>query len=298
MSITFDDDVVVITGAGRGLGRAHALLLADLGARVVVNDIGGATDGTGDDERPAEAVVREITERGGVAVADTNDGSTVDGAEALIRTALDSYGRVDAVVANAGILRDKSFHSVSDEDFFAVVKVHLEGTVRVFRAAYPHMRERGYGRLVATTSAAGLFGNFGQTSYGAAKLGIVGLANSLAIEGAKRNIKVNVIAPGAATRMTEGLIPGELAEKLKPEFVAPLVAYLCHPSLEASGEVISVGAGRFARVRIGVGRGVFSAEPDADFVAAKFDEILADDEELVFPGQAFEEMALTMQAMS
>jgi NAD(P)-dependent dehydrogenase (short-subunit alcohol dehydrogenase family) len=294
MGITFDGDVVVITGAGRGLGRAHALLLAELGARVVVNDIGGTTDGTGGDEGPAAEVVRGIQERGGTAVADTNNGSTTDGAQALIQTALDSYGRVDAVIANAGILRDKTFHKVSDEDFFAVVDVHLGGTVRVFHAAYPHMREQGYGRLVSTTSAAGLFGNFGQTAYAAAKMGIVGFTRSLALEGAKSNVKANVIAPMAKTRMTEELA-GELAERLQPEKVSPLVACLVHPSLDLSGQIFSVGAGRFARVGIGVASGVVTANPDADFVEANLESIVGQ-QDLAFPAHVFEEMKLVLEA--
>jgi NAD(P)-dependent dehydrogenase (short-subunit alcohol dehydrogenase family) len=295
VDIEFDNDVVVITGAGRGLGRAHALLLSRLGARVVVNDIGGATDGTGADQGAAAAVVAEIEDQGGTAVADTHDGSTVDGAQALIASALDAFGRVDAIVANAGILRDQSFHNVSDEDFFAVVNVHLVGTVRVLHAAYPYMREQGYGRIVTTTSAVGLWGNYGQTSYATAKLGIVGFTRALAIEGAKRNIKANSIAPGAATRMTEAMISGDLADKLKPEHVSPLVAYLSHRSLEQSGQVISVGGGRFARVAIGVCPGVTTAEPTPDFVADNFDAILGE-EEMIFPANAMEEIALAMQA--
>ncbi|GAA4025223.1 SDR family NAD(P)-dependent oxidoreductase [Streptomyces plumbiresistens] len=297
MSITFDGDVVVITGAARGLGRSHALLLARLGARVVVNDIGGTTAGSGRDEGAAATVVHEIEASSGEALADTHDASTVEGAQALIARTIDRYGRVDAVIANAGILRDQAFHNISDEDFFAVVGVHLGGTMRVFHAAYPHMRERGYGRLVATTSAAGLFGNFGQTAYSAAKAGIVGLTRSLALEGAKRNIKANVIAPGATTRMTEPLLDPRLAEKLKPAYVSPLAAYLCHPSVEVTGQVISVGAGRFARVGTGVGTGVFTDAPDADFVAAHLDEILAEPD-LHFLGQASEEFPIFESAGS
>jgi NAD(P)-dependent dehydrogenase (short-subunit alcohol dehydrogenase family) len=295
MGIEFEGDVVIITGAGRGLGRSHALLLVDLGAQVVVNDIGGAADGTGSDDGAAVTVVREIEARGGTAVADTNDGSTIEGAGAIIDTALRSFGKIDAVVANAGILRDQSFHQVSDEDWFAVVNVHLVGTMRVLHAAYPHMRERNYGRIVTTTSAAGLWGNFGQTSYGAAKLGIVGLTRSLAHEGAKRNIKANVIAPGAATRMTDALIPPGLGDKLKPDNVSPLVAYLCHPSCEATGQIISVGGGRFARVTIAVAPGVRTEAPSADWVAENFDAIIGEDE-LMHPGHAMEEIALLLQA--
>lgn len=292
----FDDDVVVITGAGRGLGRSHALLLAQLGARVVVNDIGRAADGTGRDEGAAEAVVNEIRAQGGTAAASTEDGSTVEGAEAIVSTALDSFGKIDAVVANAGILRDESFHNVSDEDFFAVVNVHLVGTVRVVHAAYPYMREQGYGRIVTTTSASGLFGNYGQTSYAAAKAGIVGFTRSLAIEGAKRNVKANVLAPGAATRMTEELM-GDFAPRMKPELVSPVVAYLCHPSLETTGQIVSAGAGRFARVAIGVAAGVSTADPTADFVAENFDAIVSE-EELIFPANAMEEISLTIQTVA
>jgi NAD(P)-dependent dehydrogenase (short-subunit alcohol dehydrogenase family) len=249
MHLEFDDDVVIVTGAARGLGRAHALALAELGARVVVNDIGGAPDGHGADASAAQLVVDEITARGGVAVADLNDGSSTEGAEAMIRTAIDAFARVDAVVANAGILRDKTFHQHTDEVFDALIAVHLGGTMRVFRAAYPYMREQRYGRLVATTSGAGLFGNFGQTAYAAAKMGVVGLTRTLALEGASRGIKANVVAPAAATRLTEELL-GDLSIQLGPEQVSPLVAVLCHRSLEATGQVFSAGGGRFARVAV------------------------------------------------
>ena len=205
MAIEFENDVVVITGAGRGLGRSHALRMASLGARVVVNDIGGAADGTGSDAGAAAEVVKEIEAAGGTAVADTHNGSTVEGAKAIVQTAIDSFGKIDALVANAGILRDVAFHKASDDDFFAVVNVHLVGTVRVCHAAYPLMREQGYGRIVTTTSGAGLFGNFGQTLYSAAKMGIVGFTRSLTIEGEKKGVLANVIAPGARTRMTESL---------------------------------------------------------------------------------------------
>lgn len=295
MAIEFDNDVIVITGAGRGLGRSHALLLAALGARIVVNDIGGASDGTGTDEGAAADVVKQIEAAGGTAVASVADGSTVEGAQSIIQTALDSFGRIDALVANAGILRDQSFHNVSDEDFFAVVNVHLVGTVRVCHAAYPHMRAQGYGRIVTTTSAAGLFGSFGQTSYSAAKMGIVGFTKSLSIEGEKRNVLANVIAPGARTRMTEALLPEGMGDAMKPEYVSPVVAYLCHRSLDTTGQIISAGAGRFARVRVGVAPGVSTEAPTVEFAAENFDAIIGEDE-LLFPNHAFEEIALGTQA--
>jgi NAD(P)-dependent dehydrogenase (short-subunit alcohol dehydrogenase family) len=292
MSLKFDGDVVIVTGAAGGLGRAHSLLLSELGARVIVNDTGGVVDGRGGDPQAAARVVQEIEARGGSALADTNDGSTVEGAQAMIASALEKFGRIDAVIANAGILRDKTFHNVSDEDFFAVLNVHLTGTVRVLHAAYPHMREQGYGRIVTTTSAAGLFGNFGQTSYAAAKMGIVGFSKSLAQEAAKKNIKVNTIAPTAATRMTAGLMD-DFSARLQPNKVSPLAAYLCHPSLEATGQVFSVGGGRFARVAVGVTPGIFQDNPDIDFVANGFDDILTD-ERFIYPDNAMGEMPLVL----
>lgn len=290
MAIEFDGDVVVVTGAGRGLGRTYATLLAARGARIVVNDIGGPTDGSGTDSGPAAEAVAEITEAGGTAIADTHDGSTPDGAKSLIANAVDAFGRVDAVIANAGILRDGTFHKADLDDFFSVLDVHLGGTVRVFREAYPLMREQEYGRLVTTTSAAGLFGNFGQANYAAAKMALVGLTRVLAIEGAKSNVKVNAIAPAAATRMTEKLA-GPLGSVLDPALVAPLAAYLCHPSLEASGEIISAGGGRFARVRVGVTAGVAFDDPTPEDVATGFGEILAASE-LDFPANVLEEIQM------
>ena len=302
VALTFEGDVVIVTGAARGLGRAHARLLSALGARVVVNDIGTDPDGKGLDDGAAAVVVGEIEASGGVAVADTNDGSTVEGAQRLVAHALDSFGRLDAVVANAGIVRDATFHNVTDDDFFAVLDVHQAGTMRVFQAAISHMRHQGYGRLVATTSAVGLYGYYGMTAYATAKMGIVGLVRALALEGATHNIKANAIAPAAATRLSQGLIdklpdPTSREATLDPDKVAPLVAYLCHRSLEASGQIISAGGGRFARVGIGVGRGVFNPEPDADFVAASFDKILAD-EILVLPANAQAEVEFLLRKSS
>jgi len=293
MALRFDSDVVVVTGAARGMGRTHALLLAALGARVVVNDLGGTKDGGTGDASAADAVVQEITAAGGTALADTHDGSTAAGAQAMIDGTVARFGRVDAVVANAGILRDATFHKMSDADFFAVLNVHLGGTARVFQAAYRHMREQGYGRLVSTTSAAGLFGNFGQTNYGAAKMGIVGLTRALAQETGKHDIRINTIAPGAKTRMSEELLAnaGPLGELLKPELVSPFVAYLCHRSATPNGQIFSVAGGRIARVAVGVTGGTLLRDPTIDSVAAAMDGVMARTD-FVFPGNVFDEVKL------
>jgi NAD(P)-dependent dehydrogenase (short-subunit alcohol dehydrogenase family) len=252
--IRFAGKIAVVTGAGGGLGRAYALLLAARGARLVVNDLGGATDGTGSGTTMAEQVCQEIRDAGGEAVPDFS--SVLEG-EKVVKTAMDAYGTVDILVNNAGILRDKSFMKQSDQDWKLVLDVHLNGTRNVTKAALPIMREKGYGRIVMTTSAAGLYGNFGQTNYGAAKLGIVGLANVLRLEGAKYNIKVNTIAPIAGSRLTAQVMPPNLLEALKPDYVSPLVAYLCSEQCEENGMIFSVGGGYFSRVAYFEGEGVF-----------------------------------------
>ena len=253
----FDGKVAVITGAGGGLGRQHALLLASRGALVVVNDLGGAVDGSGSDKGAAQKVVDEIRAAGGEAVPDTNSVSTVEGGAAIVKTAVDAYGRVDIVVNNAGILRDKSFQNMEPEMVKAVLDVHLAGAFNVTQPAFKLMREQGYGRIVSTSSAAGIFGNFGQANYGAAKMGLVGFTRVLAVEGAKYNVKANAIAPLAYTRMTENLL-GNLGERLDPSFVSPIVAYLAHEECPVSGEVYSVGGGRVARVFIAESQGYFN----------------------------------------
>ncbi|WP_443190074.1 SDR family oxidoreductase [Pseudomonas indica] len=253
-AVRFDDKVVIVTGAGGGLGRAHALLFARHGAKVVVNDLGGSTHGEGANASAADRVVAEIREAGGTAVA--NHDSVTDG-EKIVQCALDQFGRVDVVVNNAGILRDKTFHKMEDTDWELVYKVHVEGAYKVTRAAWPHLREQGYGRVIFTSSTSGIYGNFGQSNYGMAKLGLYGLTRTLAIEGRKNNILVNAIAPTGGTRMTEGLIPPQVFEQLKPELVSPLVVYLGSEQCQETSGLFEVGGGWVGKVRwersLGVG---------------------------------------------
>ena len=243
-----------MTGAGGGLGREHALLLASRGARVVVNDLGGATDGTGASAGPAERTVKEIEDLGGVAVADASTVATPEGGQAIVDTALAAFGRVDIVISNAGILRDKAFHNMTPELLDPVLDVHLKGAFHVIRPAWVKLREAGYGRVLVTASNAGILGNFGQTNYGAAKMGLVGLARVLAQEGARYNIKANVLAPIARTRMTEELL-GPLAPKLDPGLVAPVAAWLVSEECPVTGEIYSAGGGRVARFFVGLTEG-------------------------------------------
>lgn len=268
------DRVIVVTGAGGGLGRDYALTLAREGASVVVNDLGGARDGTGSGHNMADQVVTEIREAGGRAAANYDSVATEEGAANIIKTALDEFGAVHGVVSNAGILRDGTFHKMTAESFDAVLKVHLYGGYNVVRAAWPHFREQSYGRVVVASSTSGLFGNFGQANYGAAKLGLVGLINTLAIEGAKYNIKANAIAPIAATRMTEDILPPEMLAKLTPEYVAPVVAYLCTEELPDTGSVFIAGGGKVQRVALFQNDGAnFDAPPSVDEVAAQWQTI-------------------------
>jgi NAD(P)-dependent dehydrogenase (short-subunit alcohol dehydrogenase family) len=292
----FDGKVAIITGAGGGLGKSHALELAKRGALVVVNDLGGTTDGTGSSETAAEAVVNEIKAAGGEAVADYNSVATPEGGEAIVQTAVDAYGRVDIVINNAGILRDKSFHNMTDDLLTPVIDVHLKGAFYVTRPAYIRMREQGYGRIVSTASGAGIFGNFGQTNYGAAKMGLVGFTRVLAVEGAKNNIKANVIAPVAKTRMTEDLL-GPVADGLLPEFVTPIVAYLSHESCEVTGEIYSVGGGHLSRVFIGVTPGYTNKSMTVEDVRDHLAEI-RNEEGYSVPANLNEEMMLTLKALS
>ena len=274
MSIRFDGKVAIVTGAGGGLGRAHALELARRGARVVVNDLGAAVDGSGGSSQAAQDVVAEINTLGGEAVA--NGGSVADreGARSIVRDAVDAYGSVDILINNAGILRDKSFAKMALDDFELVLRVHLLGSVYCTQAAWPIMAEKNWGRVVMTTSSSGLYGNFGQSNYGTAKMALVGLMNTLKLEGERKNIRVNAIAPVAATRMTADIgMPEEVFKALKPELVTPAVLYLCSEDAP-NGAIIEAGAGYFAKVAVMEGKGVhLGPQASVEDVAAAFDRI-------------------------
>jgi len=246
MSIRFDDRVAIVTGAGNGLGRSHALGLAARGAKVVVNDLGGARDGSGSSASAAETVVAEIEAAGGEALANAADVTNADEVQAMVASAHERWGRVDILVNNAGILRDKSFQKMALDDFFRVARVHLDGSVNCSKAVWPLMQEQGYGRIAMTTSSSGLYGNFGQSNYGAAKMGLVGLMNTLVLEGLKYDIRINTLSPCAATRMTEDLLQPQLLELLAPEAVTAGLLYLV--SEEAPNRtILAAGAGTFAR---------------------------------------------------
>ncbi|MGA9796987.1 MAG: SDR family NAD(P)-dependent oxidoreductase [Rhizomicrobium sp.] len=273
MTIRYDNKVVIVTGAGGGLGRAHALEFARRGAKVVVNDLGGAVDGTGGNSDAAVAVVKEITDAGGLAIA--NGASVTDdaGVAHLVKQTMDAWGRVDVLIANAGILRDKSFSKMDLKDFDAVMAVHVMGTVKPAKALWEIMKTQQYGRIVVTTSSTGLYGNFGQTNYGTAKLGLVGFMNTLKLEGAKDNIKVNAICPVAGTRMTENLMPPEMIAALKPEYVTPAVVFLASDNAP-TGVVISAAAGAFSSAQIVESSGVnLGHSATADDVAANWTKI-------------------------
>ncbi len=268
----YDNKVAIVTGAGGGLGRQHALMLAARGAQLVINDLGGTVDGSGSDVGPAQKVADEIEALGGVAIANGDSVSTPEGGAAIVQSAIDAYGRVDIVINNAGILRDKTFHKMEDDLLTPVIDVHLKGAFYVTRPAWIHMREQGYGRVVNTSSNSGILGNFGQSNYGAAKMGLIGLTRVLAAEGAKYNIKANAIAPVARTRMTEELL-GPLAEKLDPSTISPIVGWLAHEDCPVSGEIYTVAGGRVARFFIGMTQGIYSDNLTVEEVRDRFDDI-------------------------
>jgi NAD(P)-dependent dehydrogenase (short-subunit alcohol dehydrogenase family) len=285
MSIRFDGRVAIVTGAGQGLGRAHALLLAERGAKVVINDLGGAVDGTGGSSEAAEKVVAEIKAMGGEAIANGSSVSDKQGVENMVRQTMDAFGRVDILINNAGILRDKTFAKMSLEDFEIVVDVHFLGSVYCTKAVWPIMQEQNYGRIVMTTSSSGLYGNFGQANYAAAKMAVVGLMNALKLEGRKNDIRVNTIAPMAATRMTESLMPPHILGLVRPDLVAPAVVYLVSEDAP-TGEIVAAGAGYFARCQMMESDGVvLGADTTVDDVAANWERI-ADMSQAKAMGQA------------
>jgi len=253
----------LVTGAGGGLGRAHALLLAKYGAKVIVNDLGGAADGSGAGHSMADQVVEEIKSAGGEAAANYGSVSDAESATAMVEQAVDTFGSIDIVVNNAGILRDVTFTKMTEDDWDIIFAVHVKGSYLVTKAAWPHMREKSYGRIVMTSSASGIYGNFGQSNYSAAKMALIGLGQTLALEGEKYNIKANTIAPQALSRLTESLMPEFVHDYIKPEFVSPLVVYLCSESCDASGALYEVGAGAFCRIDKTRAKGL-TIKPDRD----------------------------------
>ena len=296
--IRFDDRVCLVTGAGSGLGKSHALEFARRGAKVVVNDLGGNVDGTGAGSAAADLVVKEIEEAGGTAVANYDSVSIQEGGEAIVQTALDNFGRVDILVNNAGILRDRSFAKMSREEIEAVLDVHLKGAFFVSQPAFRAMKANNYGRIISTASAAGVFGNFGQANYGAAKMGLVGLSNVLAQEGQKNGITSNVIAPIAATRMTTGIMDG-LGLQLDPEYVTSMVVYLASEQCELTHEIFSVGAGRYARVFVGLCPGWADTSSEMVSAEAVRDHIdnIRDEDGYEVPLNAAEEMMAAMKTL-
>ena len=258
--IDFTGRVAIVTGAGAGLGKCHAVEFAKRGAKGVVNDLGGTRDGVGSSDAAANKVVEEIKALGGEAVPNYDSVATVEGGKGIVQTAIDAFGKVDILVNNAGILRDSAFHKLEEENWDAVMAVHLKGAYCVTKPAFVNMRENGYGRIVMTTSGAGLFGNFGQANYASAKAGVAGLTNVLKLEGAKYNIKTNVLIPVAASRLTEDVLPPDLFAKLKPELITPLILYLCSEQCEDSGFMINAALGYFSRTAIMTGPGAILSD--------------------------------------
>jgi len=278
--IRFDGRVAVVTGAGAGLGRVYALELAKRGAKVLVNDLGGDRDGPGGgSSSPADKVVGEIQALGGEAAANYDSVSTAEGGEKIVQAAMKAFGRIDILINNAGILRDKSFLKMEPENWQAVLGVHLNGAYNVSRPAFQAMREQGYGRIVMTTSAAGLYGNFGQTNYSSAKMGLIGMMNTLKLEGAKYNIKVNTVAPVAASRLTEDVMPPEMFQKMQPEFVAGLVLFYCSEACKETGRIINAAAGFYSRAAIVTGAGAIVGDgktpPSVEDIRANWKKINA-----------------------
>jgi NAD(P)-dependent dehydrogenase (short-subunit alcohol dehydrogenase family) len=272
--VRFDGRVAIVTGAGGGLGRSHALLLASRGAKVVVNDLGGSRDGSGTGaHNMADQVVDEIKAAGGEAVANYDGVDTAAGGENIVKAAMDAFGKVDICIANAGILRDRAFHNITEEDWDKIFAVHVKGSFNVIQPAFRIMRQNNYGRIIVTTSNAGLYGNFGQANYSAAKTAVLGFASTLELEGAKYNIKANVIAPVAASRLTEDVMPPPVLERLKPELVSPVVAYLCSEECQVSGNIFTAGGGYVGRAAIVESKGAVLPNISIEAVRDNFSKI-------------------------
>ena len=286
MTLDYNGKVVIVTGAGGGLGRCHALEFARRGAKVVVNDLGGAVDGSGGSSEAADKVVEEIKAAGGDAMSNGSSVTDDTGVANMVQQTMDAYGRIDVLVNNAGVLRDKSFAKMEIADFDFVVDVHLFGTMKPTKAVWPIMKEQGYGRIMVTSSSSGLYGNFGQSNYGAAKLGVVGFINTLKLEGQKDNIHINALAPVAWTRMTSNLMPPEMEEALAPEQVTPAVVFMCSEQAP-TGKIICAGAGAYAAAQIVETRGMYlGTAPTAEDVAENWEQIskLDDQAEALFQG--------------
>ena len=272
--VRFDGRVAIVTGAGGGLGRSHALLLASRGAKIVVNDLGGSRDGSGSGaHNMADVVVDEIKAAGGEAVANYDGVDTLQGGENIVKTAMDAFGTVDICIANAGILRDRAFHNITEEDWDKIFAVHVKGSFNVIQPAFRIMRQNNYGRIIVTTSNAGLYGNFGQANYSAAKTAVIGFASTLELEGAKYNIKANVIAPVAASRLTEDVMPPAALAMLKPELVSPVVAYLCSEECAVSGNILTAGGGYVGRAAIVESKGAVLPDMSIEAVRDSFAKI-------------------------
>ena len=309
--LRFDDRVALVTGAGGGLGREHALLLASRGAAVMVNDLGSPTMGGQDhDPSPAQAVVEEITAAGGVAIANSDSVASREGAESMVASALEEFGRLDILINNAGIIRNRTFLNIGEYEFEPVLDVHVKGCFFVTRPAYEHMKTVGYGRVINTSSGSGLFGSFGQTAYSAAKAAIYGFTRTLAIEGSRYGVHVNAIAPGALTRMTgdvlgddgamaemTGLSGEDLVYQMGPHQVAPAVVYLAHESCSLNGETLSASGGRVGRAFMGVTKGIYEDELTVESVADRIDEVCDEDGYLV-PDNVDQEIELLLSHLN